>query len=320
MEIRQQAARGEPVSEERDDVDLVLRHISRQFPEALARALVKTHDPIVVGSWIDTQVTGRQRRLDRALQVSIGGRPGLLHVEWQLTMTAEVEFRVYEYNALLSLAEGDAAHPGEERLPIQSVVVLLAGREEPWPAQGEYRTSWNDAPFSGVRFRIEPVYQSTVAELMARDSPLWLVFAPLAVDADERSLPQVIDALRARTSPRQMEELGVAMSVLADADKRKRGLRGVITSLLPEEAVMESWVYKQGKAKGQQEGIEQGIEKGIGLVTHLVERRLARPLDSAERGALIRRLDTLGPERLGDVVFDLSPEALAAWLAAPDAS
>ena len=121
-----------------------------------------------------------------------------------------------------------------------------------------------------------------------------------------------------------MEELGVAMSVLADADKRKRGLRGVITSLLPEEAVMESWVYKQGKEKGQQEGVEKGIakgiEKGIGLLAHLVERRLARPLDSAERGALIRRLDTLGPERLGDVVYDLSPEALAAWLAAPDAS
>jgi hypothetical protein len=134
--------------------------------------------------------------------------------------------------------------------------------------------------------------------------------------ADERSLPQVINALRARTSRRQMEELGVAMSVLADADKRKRGLRGVTTSLLPEEAVMESWVYKQGKAKVQQEG----REKGIGLLAHLVERRLARPLDSAERGTLIRRLDTLGPERLGDVVFDLSPEALAAWLAAPDAS
>jgi len=316
MEIRQQAARGEPVSEERDDVDLVLRHISRQFPEALARALVKTRDPIVVGSWIDTQVTGRQRRLDRALEVSIGGRPGLLHVEWQLTMTAEMAFRVYEYNVLLSLAEGDATRPGEQRLPIESVVVLLAGREEPWPAHGEYRTSRDNAPFSGVRFRIEPVYQSTVAELMARDSPLWLVFAPLAVDADERSLPQVIDALRARTSRRQMEELGVVMSVLADADKRKRGLRSVITSLLPEEAVMESWVYKQGKEKGQQEG----IEKGIGLVAHLFERRLARPLDSAERGALIRRLDTLGPERLGDVVFDLSAEALAAWLAAPDAS
>ena len=133
---------------------LVLRHISRQFPEALARALVKTRDPIVVGSWTDTQVTGRQRRLDRALEVSVGGRPGLLHVEWQLTMTAEIAFRVYEYNVLLSPAQGDATRPGEEPLPIESVVVLLAGREERWPAEGEYRTSRREGRFSGVRFRI----------------------------------------------------------------------------------------------------------------------------------------------------------------------
>jgi hypothetical protein len=306
--------------EERDDVDLILRHVSRQFPEALARALIATRDPIVVGGWIDTQVSGRQRRLDRALEVAIGGRPGLLHVEWQLKMTAEVPFRVYEYNVLLSLAEADETRPGEEPLPIESVVVLLSGRDEPWPAEGEYRTSRPESRFSGVRFRIEPVYQSTIAELMARESPLWLIFAPLAVDADERRLREVIEALRARTSPRELEELGVAMAVLADADKRQRGLRDVITSLLPEEVVMQSWIYKQGEQKGIEKGREQGLERGIGPLAHLFERRLARALSSAERGVLVRRLDTLGPERLGDLVVDLSPEALAAWLAAPDAS
>jgi hypothetical protein len=318
----------EAPEEERDDIDLILRHVSRQFPEALARALVATREPIEVGGWIDTQVSGRQRRLDRALEVTIGGERYLLHVEWQLKMTAEVPFRVYEYNVLLSLAQADGARPGQEPLPIESVVVLLGGRDEPWPAEGEYRTSRPKARFSGVQFRIEPVYQCTVAELMARDSPLWLIFAPLAVDADERSLEQVIEALRAQTSPRELEELGVAMAVLADADKRQRGLRGVITSLLPEEVVMQSWIYKQGKQKGLEEGrqegleqgLEQGLEKGLGPLAHLFERRLARALTPAERGVLVRRLDTLGPERLGDLVVDFSPEALAAWLAAPDAS
>lgn len=320
MEIRQQTAPAPPgeavKDEERDDVDLVLRHISRQFPEALAHALVKTLDPIEVGSWIDTQVSGRQRRLDRALEMSVGGVPGLLHVEWQLEMTADLPFRVYEYHVLLSLAQADLGRPGKEPLPIDSVVVLLSGREERWPPEGDYRTSRPERRFSGVRFRIEPVYQYTVAELMARDSPLWLIFAPLAVDADERSLQQVIESLRARTSRRQMEELGVAMSVLADADKRKRGLRSVITSLLPEEAVMESWVYKQGKAKG----LEEGRLERLAMVAHQFQRRLLRPLTDAEREVLGRRLDALGPERLDDLVFDLSSEALAAWLAAPDAS
>lgn len=77
---------------------------------------------------------------------------------------------------------------------------------------------------------------------------------------------------------------------------------------------MESWVYKQGKEKGREEGREQGV----GLLAHQFERRLARPLTSAEREVLVRRFDTFGPERLGDLVFDASPEALAAWLAASD--
>jgi hypothetical protein len=305
----------EAPGEERDDVDLVLRHVSRQFPEGLARALVKTRDPVVVGGWIDTQVSGRQRRLDRALEVSVGGKPGLLHVEWQLEMTAEVPFRVYEYNVLLSLAQADATPQGQEPLPVESVVVLLSGREERWPPEGDYRTSRPERRFSGVRFRIEPVYQYTVAELLARDSPLWLIFAPLAIDADERSLPRVIEVLRARTSRRQMEELGVAMAVLADADRRKRGLRDVITSLLPEEAVMESWVYKQGKEKG----LEEGRLERLAMVTYLFERRLARPLTSNEREALARRLAALGSERVSALVLDETPDALTAWLAAPDA-
>ena len=83
---------------------------------------------------------------------------------------------------------------------------------------------------------------------------------------------------------------------------------------------MESWVYKQGKEKGREEGREEGREQGVGLLAHQFERRLARPLTSAEREVLVRRLDPLGPVRLGDLVFDGSPEALAAWLAAPDAS
>ncbi len=104
--------------------------------------------------------------------------------------------------------------------------------------------------------------------------------------------------------------------MLRGADKRKRGLQSVITSLVPEEVVMQSWIYK----KGEQKGLEQGLEKGLGPLAHLLERRLARALTSDERSVLVRRLDALGPERLGDIVLDFTPDALAAWLAAPDPS
>lgn len=48
--------------------------------------------------------------------------------------------------------------------------------------------------------------------------------------------------------------------------------------------------------------------------------RLGRPTTSAERATLRRRLDVLGPERVGVVVLRFAPEALDAWLAAPDAT
>ncbi len=40
-----------------------------------------------------------------------------------------------------------------------------------------------------------------------------------------------------------IEEPAVTMTVLADADGRARGPREVIAAQLPEELVMQSWVY-----------------------------------------------------------------------------
>ncbi len=58
---------------------------------------------------------------------------------------------------------------------------------------------------------------------------------------------------------------------------------------------------------------------GMRPLIRQLERRIARPLTDAERNGLAARFDLVGPERLGDVVLDLSPDALAAWIADPDA-
>jgi hypothetical protein len=51
----------------------------------------------------------------------------------------------------------------------------------------------------------------------------------------------------------------------------------------------------------------------------LYERRLDRTITKAEKAVLSKRLSTLGPDRLGDVVLDMTPESLAHWLADPNA-
>ncbi|UQA63468.1 hypothetical protein [Polyangium aurulentum] len=256
----------------------------------------------------ETQLDARHRRLDRALDANVDGERRILHFEWQGDLPPEVSFRVYEYNAFLALAV--AAEAGGRKGPvprIDSVVVLLGGREEPWPDYGSYRTSSEDAPFSGVHYRIEAVYQRTVAELEARGSPFWLVFVPLAVDADRPKIRRVVEALRTQASSRAFDELGVAMAVLAEADRRRRGLADVVRSLLPRELVMQSSIYKEGKEQGRFEGqLEQ--------LAHLFERRLARALTPEEHATLVERVQEQGAMPVSDVVLDLSREDLAAWL------
>jgi hypothetical protein len=305
-----------PKPERGDQFDQILRHASRHFPSEVARVLLCTDQPIEPLEWAETQVTGRQRRLDRALSLKVAGERTLLHAEWTLRMTQRVPFRVFEYHNLTALALADEvrARIRTKPPPIESVVVVLSGRKKPWPSHGEYRTSPLGKPFSGVQFRIEPVYQRTVAELSTR-GPFWMIFASLAADADATKLAQVLGELRAQTSPEAFEELGAAMAVLAGADRRERGFGDVVRSLLPRELVMENWIFKEGKAEGLKTGRKQGLAKGLQPLVHQFERRLARPLTPDERARLAKRLRAHGPEKLGDVVLDLSPAELSAWLA-----
>ncbi|MFO0602349.1 MAG: hypothetical protein U0324_04195 [Polyangiales bacterium] len=78
-------------------------------------------------------------------------------------------------------------------------------------------------------------------------------------------------------------------------------------------------IYNDWLETQQRIGMERGREEGLRPLLRLFERRLARALTGVEHAALVARLTTLGPDRLGDVVLDLDPPALAAWLADPDA-
>jgi hypothetical protein len=247
-----------------EDVDLILRHVSRQFPAQFAQALLPPGSNVTAATWLDTQVTSRERRLDRVLDVTVNGERQHEHTEWQMEMTAHLPYRIFEYHTMIAMAQAADTLPAATRPPIRSTVVLLSGREKPWPAEGRYRTSPRKERFSGVTFRIDAVYQRTVAELEAR-GPLWMIFAPLAVDADPGRMKRVLARLRAETSKPEQEELAAALVVMSDVDKRRRGLRSVIVPLLNEEFVMQNWLYKQGEQKGFDRGVEQGIEKGIAL-------------------------------------------------------
>ncbi|HLM75703.1 MAG TPA: hypothetical protein VK459_23475 [Polyangiaceae bacterium] len=96
-----------------------------------------------------------------------------------------------------------------------------------------------------------------------------------------------------------------------DPEVRQRG-RNVTKMMLRN--------YPEVREELIEEGIDKGIERGLMPLLHQVERRLSRALTPDEHHALRERFDRLGSNRLGDVVLDLSADALAAWLADPNAA
>ncbi len=93
-------------------------------------------------------------------------------------------------------------------------------------------------------------------------------------------------------------------------------------TMLDVATEMQKWkesLQRSALRKGMKKGIEKGISLGLAPLERQFARRLGRPLSSTEQTTLLTRLQSVGPERLGDVVLDLDASALAAWLVDPAA-
>lgn len=279
-----------------ESVDLTLRHVTHRFPEDLARALLPHARTLEDLTWLDTQYAARERRADKVLCVRADGELRVEHSEWQMRWTRALPLRIYEYHAMITLGLHESAARGEAVPKVRSTVVLLQGRRErPWPPQKRFRTAPRDDGFSGLRVRVEPVYQRTVRELADRGSPLWMIFAPLAVDASAGSMCDVLRALRAlraRTDEDRFGALAIAMAVLADADTRARGLRAPIEAFLPGELTMRNFIHDRALKIGIEQGVQQGRVEGRVEVTRalLMEtlRMRSLRLGSAQRARIER--------------------------------
>jgi predicted transposase YdaD len=316
--------------------DITLRHIVRSHPEALVEAMEIQARVEVVG-WFDTQVTALERRLDKALVLRMDGALRALQAEFEVTLRiAQMDRRVREYQSLFHLGRS-AGDPEQPQPPIESVVVVLTGRRKPWPTVRKVRISWPEGRWAGHRYRIDAVYQRTVAELMARGSVLWLVFTPLARDANVPALRKVVAALRARVAdPAERADLYAALLVMAELDPWGYAMRKEIEAMLQDDDGMQlirlsktlSDAFARGKEEGVEEGVKQGVKKGVKkgrrqaietMLRRLFLRRLGRPLTEEEQQALVQRARQQDPEEVEDRALSLEGEALAAWLLDPEA-
>ncbi len=143
-----------------------------------------------------------------------------------------------------------------------------------------------------------------------------------------RTLRDAIDDLRAlpADAPERIIALPhlLRLRITASTDdhvmNHKQFLK-ITESLMQEhERAIEERGIERGIVRGIEQGIERGIERGIAPLLSLIGRKLQRPLTEEERSVVSARLDLLGPDRLGDVALDLDRDALAVWLADPDAT
>jgi len=300
------------------DADKSLREMSRLFPRGLARLVVRRGERIRRLDWGETQIAARQQRMDRVLVVDVSpSHRKVLHIEWSMRMNEAVTEQTagYHINAAIA-ARRDVRRmrrKGEpkKRVTVKSCVVVLTGRNIPWPEKGELRTSEEHEGFTGVEFVIEPVYQRTVEELEAKGSLFWWAFVPLARDADEEKLRRTLERLRARTNEEVFVEVTSTMLSMAYLKKDRPEFLNVIRSALTKEEAVRHPLFEEGKVAGLQEGRQEGRQEGLRPLVYQFEHRLGRPLRESEQKRLALRLANDGPEKPGSGVVEFVPYQLA---------
>ncbi|XXY50051.1 hypothetical protein WME91_02730 [Sorangium sp. So ce269] len=76
-----------------------------------------------------------------------------------------------------------------------------------------------------------------------------------------------------------------------------------------------------GLQRGEQLGLQRGEQLGrLQMAARVCAIRLGRPLTEVETAALAERLERLHEDRVGEAVLSFSADALAGWLADPNAS
>ena len=162
--------------------------------------------------------------------------------------------------------------------------------------------------------------------------PLALEYA--AATQDEEKLQERIADMLAHgvkyvwvvrlVGPRRVEvhERGVAMrSVLPGQTLTAPGVLQNpvrVEALYDRDAAHEAALQNLLQRKGYRDLDAVREEGALTTLEHQFVRRLARPLTAAERATLHAQLKSRGADHVGDLVLDLTSEALAAWLAAPD--
>ena len=181
-----------------------------------------------------------------------------------------------------------------------------------WP-KGVYRGPLSAVPYRVIVLTELPEVRETLPlRLLGRGKTLTQALTELwALPLDSWERTHMLRALLEYRLPTTEEEMA-ALKEDGQEKEIERMAQGFVKQLEERER-------RLGLEQGRQLGLEQERAKAAQGLVHMFERRLSRPLAEAEKATIRERYDSVGPVRLGDVVLDLKPAELSAWLADPDA-
>ncbi len=160
--------------------------------------------------------------------------------------------------------------------------------------------------------------------ISANDLPLHEALIPFLIARSGTKLVEFVHWVVTRRSPtwmaRVVQSLPKVIDMLPDfePDVTPEDKQHIIAGL---RRCAEVWpeLNELWKADAYEEVRNEITLRAMAPLLRQFARRLGRVLTEDEQRIVVARLDTVGADRLGDVVLDLDPEALAQWLADPEA-
>jgi hypothetical protein len=210
------------------------------------------------------------------------------------------------------ILEADDAKEDFDHDPNHCAAWLLAPHVPEWVPAWE-RAGWARFEARGEGcWRVGP-FPYPVLWIAANELPLREELIPFLAARSGKKLEDFVRWIGTRRSPAWLAEMVRSLPEVTT-------MLHVAKSAWPPEVLAEmadnianSDIGKDILARGR-------AEERLDTFDHLYALRLGRPVTPAERATLRLRLDTSGPERVGAVVLQLAPDALAAWLADPNAT
>lgn len=286
--------------------DRAFRALSRAQPDVVAAMLrvltprLLPHDAqLVPDDVVPTQLDGLPPELDADWAARVN-QDDLLHIECQGYKDTTFDERTLWYHVGFALR-----NRGKRR--VRTVALWLM----PLPT-GQRR---NVVAVADISVRVKTIVLPDVPAARLLIDPATACFAAGANAGkwtDEALCMRVASVLAQRRASWAERH----MAVVAAAMRKRYEL--MVAAM--EQAHLEPVIIEDLVKFGEDRGFGRGVDRGrTNAYARWFARALGRPLSEREIATLAQRIEVLGMDRLDDVYFNSSRDALAAWLADPTA-